>query len=78
MGEFHGESGHGHRRYGSTLTGIIAAFIGQGLSAEEAAVAGVYLHGLAGDLLAEKMPVGYTAGDVARMIPLARKKVIEG
>ena len=63
---------------GDTLTGIIAAFIGQGLSAEEAAVAGVYLHGLAGDLLAEKMPVGYTAGDVARMIPLARKKVIEG
>ena len=39
---------------------------------------GVYLHGLAGDLLAEKMPVGYTASDVARMIPLARKKVIEG
>ena len=63
---------------GDTLTGIIAAFIGQGLSAEEAAVAGVYLHGLAGDLLAEKMPVGYTASDVARMIPLARKKVIEG
>lgn len=63
---------------GDTLTGIIAAFIGQGLSAEEAAVTGVYLHGLAGDLLAEKMPVGYTAGDVARMIPLARKKVIEG
>lgn len=63
---------------GDTLTGIIAAFIGQGLSAEEAAVAGVYLHGLAGDLLAEKMLVGYTAGDVARMIPLARKKVIEG
>jgi len=24
------------------------------------------------------MPVGYTASDVARMIPLARKKVIEG
>lgn len=78
MGEFHGKSGHGCRWYGDTLTGIIAAFIGQGLSAEEAAVAGVYLHGLAGDLLAEKMPVGYTAGDVARMIPLARKKVVEG
>lgn len=62
---------------GDTLTGIIAAFIGQGLSAEEAAVTGVYLHGLAGDLLAEKMPVGYTAGDVARMIPLARKRLLK-
>jgi len=34
------------------LTGIIASFIGQGLDPVDAAVAGVYLHGLCGDRVA--------------------------
>ncbi len=62
---------------GDTLTGIIAALLGQKMEAEEAAVAGVYLHGLAGDMLAETNPVGYTAGDLARQIPAARSRVME-
>lgn len=60
---------------GDTLTGIITALVGQGLWTEEAAICGVYLHGLAGDLLAKETPVGYTASDVARMVPRARKMV---
>lgn len=60
---------------GDTLTGIIAALAGQEMDPEPAAICGVYLHGLAGDLLARETPVGYTASDVARMVPRARKMV---
>jgi len=50
---------------GDVLTGVIAALIGQGLTPLEAAVAGVYFHGLAGDLAAgEKGMVSLVAGDV--------------
>lgn len=60
---------------GDTLTGIITALIGQGIEPGMAAVGGVYLHGLAGDLLAEEAAVGYTAGDVARKVPAAREQI---
>ena len=39
---------------GDALTGIIASFAGQGISPWVAAVAGVYLHGHIGDLLAKE------------------------
>ncbi|HOW39561.1 MAG TPA: NAD(P)H-hydrate dehydratase [Bacteroidales bacterium] len=38
---------------GDVLTGIILSLLAQGYSSEEAAVLGVYLHGLAGDIAAE-------------------------
>ncbi|MHC4721317.1 MAG: NAD(P)H-hydrate dehydratase [Planctomycetota bacterium] len=40
---------------GDILTGVITALAGQGLSDFDAAVLGVYIHGLAGDIAAEKV-----------------------
>jgi len=40
---------------GDVLTGVITALAGQGLDDFDAAVLGVYIHGLAGDIAAEKV-----------------------
>ncbi|MBI3318402.1 MAG: NAD(P)H-hydrate dehydratase [Candidatus Omnitrophica bacterium] len=57
---------------GDALTGMIAALIGQGLDPFSAARAGVYLHGLAGDLAAKKVgEVSMTAGDLLDSVPAA-------
>ena len=57
---------------GDILGGIIAAFIGQGLEAFEAAKYAVYLHGLAGDIAArEKTQLGMTASDLMDALPKA-------
>jgi NAD(P)H-hydrate epimerase len=39
---------------GDVLTGVIAAFLGQGLNPLDASLLGVYLHGLSGDIAASK------------------------
>ena len=39
---------------GDVLTGIIASFLAQGYTPLQAAINGVYIHGLAGDIYAEK------------------------
>lgn len=53
---------------GDVLSGMIAALAAQGLTLEQAAVLGVYLHGAAADAaVADGVgPVGLTAGEVAR------------
>ncbi len=60
---------------GDVLTGMIAAFLGQGLSAFNAAKYAVYLHGLAGDLAAkEKTQISLIASDIIEKIPGAIRK----
>jgi NAD(P)H-hydrate epimerase len=59
---------------GDVLTGLIAALIGQGLSVADAAVAGVYLHGLAGELAANDS-IGLAASELLMKLPEARKTV---
>ncbi|MFH1269972.1 MAG: NAD(P)H-hydrate dehydratase [Candidatus Omnitrophota bacterium] len=60
---------------GDVLTGMIAAFLGQGLNAFEASKYAAYLHGLAGDLAAgEKTQIGMIASDIIDKIPAAVKK----
>lgn len=56
---------------GDVLTGIIAGLIAQGLSSHEAAVAGVFVHGRAGDFAAENGKIGLVAGDLLQMLPKA-------
>ncbi|MBP2637500.1 MAG: nnr [Firmicutes bacterium] len=56
---------------GDALTGIIAALLAQGMSSHDAAVAGVYLHGLAGDIAAQAGMVGMSATDLIKAVPAA-------
>ncbi|MBI1823010.1 MAG: NAD(P)H-hydrate dehydratase [Nitrospirae bacterium] len=59
---------------GDVLTGIIGALAAQGLSLVQAAQAGVYLHGMAGDLAREeKGEVGMIASDLIEKIPVVIK-----
>ena len=59
---------------GDALTGMIGAFLGQGLSAFKAAKYAAYLHGLAGDLAAqEKTQISLIATDIIDKIPNAIK-----
>jgi hydroxyethylthiazole kinase-like uncharacterized protein yjeF len=50
---------------GDVLTGILTGLLAQGYSSVETAILGVYLHGLAGDLAAEKLSMeAMVAGDI--------------
>ena len=69
---------------GDVLTGIITSLCGQKkpsgaqITPSEAALAGVYIHGLAGDLGAlEKGEYGLMAGDIAEFTAYALKKISE-
>ncbi len=60
---------------GDVLTGMIAAFLGQGLNAFDAAKYAVYLHGLAGDIAAgEKTEISLIATDIIDKIPQVIKR----
>lgn len=64
---------------GDVLTGIIAGLLAQGMGAPEAAVAGAYLHGLAGDRLAEQLGVdGVLASDLATELPRVQRDLRQG
>lgn len=54
---------------GDVLTGIILGLLAQGLLPEDAAVSGVYLHGVAGDLaIIEKSEFSLVAGDLIEFL----------
>lgn len=60
---------------GDVLTGIIAAFMAQGLSGYDAAKYGAFIHGRAGDLAAKaKTQTAMIASDIIVNIPTAIKK----
>jgi NAD(P)H-hydrate epimerase len=59
---------------GDVLAGMITSLLGQGLLPYDAAVAGVYLHGLAGDFAAHELgSVSVMASDIASHISHALK-----
>lgn len=61
---------------GDVLTGVITALVGQGLSNFDAAVLGVYVHGLAGDIAAKKFgQISLIATDVIDSLGEAFKKI---
>lgn len=62
---------------GDVLSGIIGALAGQGYSCLEAAISGVYIHGLAGDLAAARLGEhGLIASDVADMTAKAICRIL--
>lgn len=61
---------------GDVLTGIITALLAQRFSPEDGAIAGVYIHGLAGDLAARSIPApALIASDIIRFLPKTFRKI---
>ncbi len=55
---------------GDVLTGVMAALLGQGLSSFDSAVLAVYIHGLAGDIAAERTgQISLIATDIIQSLP---------
>lgn len=70
-----GNPGMAKAGVGDVLCGMIAALRCQGLDSFEAAQLGVYLHGLAGDLVCARMgEIGMIATDIIDALPEAAKQ----
>jgi ADP-dependent NAD(P)H-hydrate dehydratase / NAD(P)H-hydrate epimerase len=62
---------------GDVLTGILTGLLAQGYSSEDAALVGVYLHGLSGDLTAAQKGLNsLIASDLIEFLPLSFKKTL--
>lgn len=73
-----GNPGMGTGGMGDVLTGIIAGLMAQGLSGERAAALAVYIHGLAGDTVSERLGMhGLIASDVLKAVPEAISSLIQ-
>lgn len=62
---------------GDVLTGIIGAFLAQGLPGKEAAAVGAFLHGRAAELASKRFAGAVPASVVAKMLPKAEKELRE-
>jgi len=63
---------------GDVLTGVIAGLLAQGMDKETAVLAGAFLHGRAGDLLAKRQgDRGTVASDVAKAIPQVIRDILK-
>jgi NAD(P)H-hydrate epimerase len=61
---------------GDVLAGVIASLLAQGLDPFDAAVAGAWLHGRAGELCEERIgKAGVLAGDIAAALPEALREL---
>ncbi len=71
-----GNPGMGTGGMGDVLSGLIGSLLAQGYEPWEAACIGVHIHGVSGDLLAKKQPYGFTASQVALMLPKAIGRIL--
>ena len=73
-----GGSGLAKGGSGDVLTGVIASMLAQGAGAVQAAAAGVWLHGRAGDLAEQELTAyGMTPEDTVNHLPLAIREILE-
>ncbi len=63
---------------GDVLAGLIGGFLAQGLDPLSSALCGVFLHGLAADLLREEGRISILAHEIAERIDTARRVVDNG
>ncbi|MEO0088110.1 MAG: NAD(P)H-hydrate dehydratase [candidate division WOR-3 bacterium] len=74
-----GNSGLASGGTGDVLTGFITGLLAQKLTAEKAAITGVYLHGLAADVaLEDRSEYDFIASDILLYLPKAIKKILDG
>jgi len=63
---------------GDVLAGAVAGFKAQGLSYFDAAICGVYVHGLAGELVKDELgDAGMVASDILQALPMAIRQLKE-
>lgn len=70
-----GNSGMASAGMGDVLSGIIGALLAQGVPPFEAAACGVFWHGWAGDMAAKEIGFGFTASQVAQLLPKVRRQL---
>jgi len=67
-----GNAGMASAGSGDVLTGIITSLLAQGYTPEQAAITGVYLHGVAGDIAKENVgEISLIASDIIEQLPSA-------